>query len=335
MASTYTSNLGVEKPEPGDRPNTWGNMVNANMNILDRALGGRETITKASSDDYGQDNPKPLDISDTGALSDGHYPAIEYADDGDLGADLYVQLTPNTAERTITFRNSLTNDRNLVVFQGTYASGRAYTVPNGYDATLVFDGGTSTATVTRLVEKQSFEELDTTAIAQTTREMLGNIFYPVGSIYISTSATNPGNSQSMGFGTWVRFAEGKTLFSQSDDAEDTEFSSSQQTGGSKTIDVANLPEHSHGPGTLGGSTNTTGNHRHSYSDIYATGANSEDGNSGNPYGLISTTTRNTNTGSAGGHSHTVDVNAGNTGATGEGAVFLPPYITVYMWKREA
>jgi hypothetical protein len=47
----------------------------------------------------------------------------------------------------------------------------------------------------------------TTAAAITA--LVGNLLFPVGAIYSSTSATNPGTS--LGFGTWAAFAAGKTI----------------------------------------------------------------------------------------------------------------------------
>lgn len=323
----FTNNLGVEKPDPGARPNTWGGMVNTNMDLIDRALGGRKTITVTSSGTnvYGVDFPQDLDISTTGALSDGHYPAIEYTDDGDLNADLYVRLTPNNAERTITFRNSLTNDRNLVVFQGNYASASPYTVPNGYDATLVFDGLGASATVTRLVEKQSFEEIDVAgqlsagSVDSATRAMLGSLFYPVGSIYITVDSTNPNTS--LGFGTWVRFGVGKTLISDN---------SSEVTGGSPKITVANLPSHRHGVDISGNTGGAGAWSKSFYVNNNSTQKRGLEGPAAQDAGKTRVTLSQSN------HNHSFRV-SGNTEYTGAETPtdFLPPYITVYMWKREA
>lgn len=49
--------------------------------------------------------------------------------------------------------------------------------------------------------------------------------YPIGSIYLSITNTNPATS--MGFGTWVRVANGKFLL-----GEDTTYTPGESTGGS-------------------------------------------------------------------------------------------------------
>ena len=59
-----------------------------------------------------------------------------------------------------------------------------------------------------------------------------NIFlksYPVGSIYISTSSTNPGSTYG---GTWVEYGKGKTLVGV--DSSDSDFNTVEKIGGEKT-----------------------------------------------------------------------------------------------------
>ena len=38
MASTYTTNLGIEKIGTGEQSGTWGNTTNTNLDILDEVL---------------------------------------------------------------------------------------------------------------------------------------------------------------------------------------------------------------------------------------------------------------------------------------------------------
>jgi len=44
MASTYTSNTGIEKIGSGEQAGTWGNTTNNNLDIIDRALNGSRYI---------------------------------------------------------------------------------------------------------------------------------------------------------------------------------------------------------------------------------------------------------------------------------------------------
>lgn len=70
-----------------------------------------------------------------------------------------------------------------------------------------------------------------------------DLLYPVGSIYLSIKSKNP--SEIFG-GVWERIANGRTLVGV--DEEDTDFSSSEKTGGEKkhTLTINEMPKHSHG-----------------------------------------------------------------------------------------
>ena len=61
-----------------------------------------------------------------------------------------------------------------------------------------------------------------------TKEEILNLVYPVGSIYMSTNNTNP--SDIFG-GSWVRFANGKTIFSVDESDNQKNFNFSEKTGG--------------------------------------------------------------------------------------------------------
>src|SRR4030042_3139530 len=70
-----------------------------------------------------------------------------------------------------------------------------------------------------------------------------NTVYPVGSIYISIVATNPGTL--FGVGTWAVFGAGRTLVSL--DSGDADFDAAEETGGETThkLTEAELAEHTH------------------------------------------------------------------------------------------
>lgn len=69
-----------------------------------------------------------------------------------------------------------------------------------------------------------------------------DLLYPVGSIYLSIKSKNP--SEIFG-GVWERIAKGCTLVGV--DENDTDFSSSEKTGGEKThtLTIDEMPNHSH------------------------------------------------------------------------------------------
>jgi hypothetical protein len=144
--------------------------------------------------------------------------------------------------------------------------------------------------------------------------------YPVGSIFISTSSTSPATS--LGFGSWSRFGEGKTLISQS--SSDSDFDSAEETGGAKTVTLSasQLPEHRHHVlRNQGSNTNGTGFFSND-TDAVAIGNTGIGG-----LGTTDTTNQQID----------ADANVGRTsvqiGTTGEAHNNMPPYIVTYMWKR--
>lgn len=141
MPSTYTTNLGLEKPAVGEQSGTWGGTLNTNLDLMDEAINGIVTVTLAAAGTSGA--PNTLAITD-GASSNGRNAFIEFDDGGDLGADVYVQLTPNDAEKIVVVKNSLTTQQ-LILFQGTWDAARDYPVPNGLTAVVRFDGGGASA----------------------------------------------------------------------------------------------------------------------------------------------------------------------------------------------
>ena len=162
MASSYTTNLGIEKPATGEQSGTWGATTNTNFDILDQAIDGIISITLSSAGSSG--SPNSLPISD-GAVSNGRNKFIEFTDGGDLGATAYVQLTPNDAEKTVHIRNSLSGSRSIIIFQGTYNTSRDFEIGNGKDVFLKFSGGGTTATVTDIYANLAVTKIDATTLA--------------------------------------------------------------------------------------------------------------------------------------------------------------------------
>lgn len=152
-----------------------------------------------------------------------------------------------------------------------------------------------------------------------------DVLHPVGSIYISTAATNPGTL--MG-GTWSAFGAGKTLVGLN--AADTAFDTAEETGGAKTVtlDATMIPAHTHGSKTLVG---TIGNiaQQSAATALTASGivALSQEG-TGYGYGTGTTNSGDDKATITATHEH--DSIGGGLSHTN-----LPPYIVTYMWKRTA
>lgn len=150
---------------------------------------------------------------------------------------------------------------------------------------------------------------------QTARTNALNAMWPVGSIYIN--ASSPTNPAAFLPGTWAQLTSG-FLYPQGSPAS----GAAGATGGevNHTLSPAEMPGHQHT-----GTTSWNGDHAHSYSyeGAYPTGYGLEGGN-GSVVGKSGTTSTN------GGHNHTFTTDPAGGGAAHNN---MPPYLTVYMFKR--
>lgn len=148
-------------------------------------------------------------------------------------------------------------------------------------------------------------------------KLLLEAIYPVGSIFINTTGTNP--STFLG-GTWEEFGKGRVLVGQ--DTSQTEFDTLEETGGEKThtLTTQEMPSHNH------------------MSKIYSKNYNDNKSIPGNrayarSFADITGGWNYTVNGETGGQ--TVDtIESGNSGS-GQAHNNLQPYVVVSMWKRTA
>lgn len=190
--------------------------------------------------------------------------------------------------------------------------------------------------------------------------------YPVGSVYISFNSADP---STLFGGVWQRLKDTFLLANGDTYAADKTGGSA-----TKTITVNNLPAHNHSVNSSGAhthtaTTSTTGNHSHAAGSLnitgtfrsvdmggreYATGAFSDktapsqtrpaSGSSGTDT-VVTLNAANHWSGStatAGNHSHTLTTSSNgahthttnNTGGS-QPINIMPPYTTVYVWRRTA
>lgn len=138
---------------------------------------------------------------------------------------------------------------------------------------------------------------------------LSKLIYPVGSIYMSANSTNPKN---LFGGTWVAWGTGRVPIGVN--ASDSDFSSVEKTGGSKTVNIA----HNHVE-SVGADANT----------MYLTaGAN------GGVYGSTINSSANRMTWKGTPATGATRLNKTSTAGSNTQSI-VQPYITCYMWKRTA
>ena len=179
-------------------------------------------------------------------------------------------------------------------------------------ADLASPAFTGNATATTQTFGNNSSRIATTAFVQEALQAL----HPVGSIYIAVISTNPGTL--FGFGTWVAFATGRTLIGIN--PADTIMDTAEETGGSKDAVVVS---HTH-------TVSSSGTHSHTTNAPQVNQLIHPEDRVGSEIQPVYFTDRYASTTSGGEHTH--NVNASGVSATNAN---LPPYITVFMWKRTA
>lgn len=137
MPSTYTNNLGIELPADGELDGVWGDVVNDNMSIIDRAVNGSVTLSLSGTS-------STLTTSD-GTLSDGQYKLLVLA--GSPSGTHTITISPNDAQKIYYVYNL--SGQSAVFTQG---SGGNVTIANGDTAIIYSDGGGSGAGVVNLTD---------------------------------------------------------------------------------------------------------------------------------------------------------------------------------------
>ena len=132
MASSYTSNTGIEKPNTGEQAGTWGTTTNTNFDIIDRGLNGVGTITLSGT-------THTLTTSD-GALSDGGYKVLILA--GSPSGTNTITISPATAAKVYLVNNGTSQTATF-----TQGSGGNASVAAGQSAWIYADGQDGSARV--------------------------------------------------------------------------------------------------------------------------------------------------------------------------------------------
>jgi len=321
MSSTYSTNLAIELMGNGDQAGNWGSTTNTNLGtLIEQAISGYVTQAVATGTDTVITIPN-------GASGVARNMYIELTGTGGASTNLIVP-----ANKKLYFIYNNASGAVTVKVSGQ----TGVSVPVGAKVSLV-SNGTDIVTATNYMTGATFPSptltgvpvAPTASVGTNTTQIATTAFvnaaivaaYPVGSIYMSTVATNPNTL--FGFGTWVTYGPGRMLISQ-----DGTYTAGS-TGGSATTTLieANLPSHTHSATFTGNALPT---HNHQIGGRDSTANEGSDPNSEFVRDFPSTQNPTTSSVSAGTPSGSVSV-----GNTGSGTSFsnLPPYIAVYMWNR--
>ena len=163
MASSYTANLGIEKPGSGEQAGTWGTTTNTNFDIIDRAINGVLSLSLSGT-------TTTLTTTD-GALSDGGHKVLLLG--GSPSGTNTITISPNDQDKVYLVKNS--SGQTATFTQG---SGGNASVLNGETAWVFADGAGSGAQV----QVAAFD-----VVNDTTPQLGGNLDVNGNSI---TSASN-------------------------------------------------------------------------------------------------------------------------------------------------
>jgi hypothetical protein len=132
MASTYTTNTGIELITTGEQSGTWGDTTNVNLQIIDRLTNGVGSIALSGT-------THTLTTTD-GTLSDGHYAVLVFG--GSPSGTNTVTVSPNDQQKVFIVKNG--SGQTVVLSQG---SGGNVTLLNGDSKIVYCDGAGASAAV--------------------------------------------------------------------------------------------------------------------------------------------------------------------------------------------
>lgn len=150
--------------------------------------------------------------------------------------------------------------------------------------------------------------------------------YPVGSVYLSTNSTNPATS--LGFGTWVQVAQGRTLIGVGSGVDvngQGKTFTKGETGGeyNHTLSQAEMPSHNHSASVNDNGHNHTASFNDRSMDIGSKDTDVLDDSQGSDF-TVTTSTAFTG----------ISVSIGNKGS-GSSHNNIQPYLATYIWERTA
>jgi len=177
MASSYTANLGIEKPGSGEQAGTWGTTTNTNFDIIDRAINGVLSLSLTGT-------TTTLTTTD-GSLSDAGHKVLVLA--GSPSGTNTITIDPNDQDKVYLVKNG--SGQTATFTQG---SGGNASVSNGETAWIFADGAGSGAQV----QKAAFD-----IVGDTSPQLGGNLDVNAKNIVFGDSSGASDDRLTFGAGT--------------------------------------------------------------------------------------------------------------------------------------
>jgi microcystin-dependent protein len=150
-----------------------------------------------------------------------------------------------------------------------------------------------------------------------------NVIYPIGTLYTTIIATNPGTT--FGVGTWEVYGEGKVLVGKSSSGT---FATAGSIGGVESVTLTSaqsgVPAHGHPASDSG--------HAHPYVDTYYSESGPNYGQQGSADTDYDNSDKNHYRTTSEGYAN-ITVSNNTTQNASQAHTNLQPYVVVYMWKR--
>jgi len=153
MASTYSSNTGLELIRNGEQSGTWGTTTNNNLNIIDRLTNGVLSLSLSGVNAYTL-------TTGNGTLTEGQHKVIVLT--GTPSGPVTFTIAPNTNEHVYFFYN-----QTGIAVTVTQGSGASVVIPavagNTGGVNIVYcDGAGATAAVTSLTDNLAMNNVSIT-----------------------------------------------------------------------------------------------------------------------------------------------------------------------------
>ena len=154
MASTFTTNYGIEKITTREQSGTWGTTTNYNVSILDRiASYAAVALSDASTATLTVRAASPTDGADN--VQNGMYRVIKFT--GTLSQHCTVTVAPATTTAYFMIQNATSGGYNVVMAQGSAA--QTVTVASAKAQILYCDGSDEVISVSDLLDLETFDNI--------------------------------------------------------------------------------------------------------------------------------------------------------------------------------